>query len=160
MPSSGQVRNVADTDSACARIDAFGEAVRPGSPCLPQGHARTAARQERSDDGWILVSIDDEIVSVTPVETFRDDRHTLGNVADKSDRRCVHCPGASDTGAGTGNLRFLRDPAGHAAALVTEITGKGGCMAMQAGALPAGAKMSDAIGDDEIPRIEQRSFAA
>src|SRR5207237_9650554 len=67
--------------------------------------------------------------------------------------------GASDTGPGTGNLRCLRDPAGHAAALVTEIAGKRGGMAMQAGALPAGAEMRDAIGHDEIPRIEQRSFA-
>ena len=77
----------------------------------------------------------------------------------ESDRRCVHAPRASDTGAGTGNLRFLRDPAGHAAALVTEIAGKCGGMAMQAGALSAGAEMGEAIGDDEIARIEQRSFA-
>jgi hypothetical protein len=29
---------------------------------------------------------------------------------------------------------------------------------MQAGAFPAGAEMGDAIGDDEIPRIEQWYF--
>jgi hypothetical protein len=32
-------------------------------------------------------------------------------------------------------------------------------MAMQASALAAGAEMRDALGDDEIPRIEQRPFA-
>jgi hypothetical protein len=31
-------------------------------------------------------------------------------------------------------------------------------MAMEAGALAAGTEMGDAIADDEIPRIEQRSF--
>jgi hypothetical protein len=72
-------------------------------------------------------------------------------------RRCVHSPGTSYTGAG--NLRFLCDAAVHAVALVAEIAGKRDGMAMQTGALSAGAEMRHAIGNHEIPRIEQRSFA-
>src|SRR5215471_5314026 len=153
MAFSGQVGNITDADNPRARIDTADEAVRPGSPCLPQGHAWTAAQQERSDDGWILVGIDNKIVSVTPVETFRDDRHTLGDAADKPDRRCVYSPAAGNTGAGAGNLRFLCVATGHAAALVTEIAGESGGMAMQTGAFPAGTKMGGAIGDQEISRI-------
>jgi hypothetical protein len=76
-----------------------------------------------------------------------------------ADRRCVYSPGGSNACAGTSNLRFLRIPAGHPVAPVTEIAGKRGGMPMQAGALSAGAEMGDAIGDDEIPRVEQRPFA-
>src|SRR5262249_3384272 len=90
--------------------------------------------------------------------TFRDDGHALRDVPDKSDRRRVHSPAASDSGAGAGNLGFLRVPAGHAAALVTEIAGQRCSVAMKTGAFPAGAKMDVAIPDHEIPRIEQRLF--
>src|SRR5262245_40924833 len=116
------------------------------------------AHQEWPDDGWILIGIDHEIVSVAPVETFSNDRHTLGDTADKPDRRRVDAPAASDAGASAVNLRFLRVATGHATALVAEIAGERGGVAMQTGAFPAGAKMGDAIGNDEILRIKQRSF--
>ena len=130
-------------------LDALVLALEPVHPLTLVEARAIGVMRMRDEKG-----IDDKIVSVTPVETVRDDGHTLCNVADESDRRRVYSEGASDTGAGPSNFRFLRDAAGHAAALVTQIARERRGMAMEAGALSAGTEMGDAIADDEIPRIE------
>jgi hypothetical protein len=117
------------------------------------------AQQKRSGDGRILIGIDDEIVAIAPVETFGDDRHALGHVTDEADRIRLQAPIAGDAGASAFNLFLLRDATRHAGTFVAQITRQHGFMAAQTGGFATGADMGDALGDREVPWIEQRFIA-
>src|SRR6185312_3362527 len=110
---------------------------------------------EWSYDGRVFMGIDTDVVPVPPVQAFRDDRDTLRHVADEADIADGRPPQPREAGAGTFDLRLLRNAAGHAQALVRGIAQQGSVMAAQERRLSTGADMRNAGRDAEIGGIEQ-----